>query len=55
MTEAIEEIKGKILEAYEFWLMEFCNDEIHCKDQLIEASENRHRIDDFYKFVEEEI
>ena len=40
-----------VLEAYEQWLIEECGDELHTKDQLIEASEDAYRVEDFYKFV----
>lgn len=49
-----EEIKDKIHEAYELWMMEHCCDEIHTKDQLIEASESGKYFDDFVEFVRTE-
>jgi len=46
-----DEAEEKIVDAYEQWLMDHCADELHTKDQLIEASENGFRSEEFIEYV----
>jgi len=44
-----DEAEEKVVEAYEQWLMDHCSDQLHTKDQLIEAAEDGFRYEDFVK------
>lgn len=45
------ELNEEIFQLYERWLMDNYADEIHCKDQLIQASENLVHYDVFVEEV----
>ncbi len=40
MTTITDQIEDHVQQAYGLWLFENCSDEIHTKEQLIEASED---------------
>ena len=48
-----QELTDKIIEIYEEWLLDYASDEIHCKDQLIDASENQLYWDEFIEQIKD--
>ena len=41
--------EDKLYKIYNEWLLEFCSDEIHCKDDLINKVENDYMLEEFTK------
>ena len=49
------EIEEHINQAYSKWLMEYCPEDIHCKEDLITLEENGTYVDEFFKWVRKEV
>lgn len=50
-----DELKYQIVNIYREWLADYASDELHTKDQLINAEDNMFYWEEFVRIIEEDI